>query len=87
MKSYYEKNFEGGYFVCLVCCVVIDKKMLKRFKYCYGFVLYFIKILKIVIRVYKVFVRFVCKLFGWEFDYFLCRIVKGGVFFVEFSVN
>ncbi|KAH0855402.1 hypothetical protein HID58_008042 [Brassica napus] len=87
LKSYYEKNSEGGHFVCLVCCAATDKKMLKRFKHCHGLVLHSTKTPKIAIRAHKAFARFVCGLLGWEFDHLPRRIVKGGAPLVESSAN
>ncbi|KAF2561976.1 hypothetical protein F2Q70_00016431 [Brassica cretica] len=87
LKSYYEKNSEGGHFVCLVCCAATDKKMIKRFKHCHGLVLHSTKTPKIAIRAHKAFARFVCKLLGWEFDHLPRRLVKGGAPLVESSAN
>ncbi|ESQ27242.1 hypothetical protein EUTSA_v10018481mg [Eutrema salsugineum] len=87
LKSYYEKNCEGGLFVCLVCCAATDKKMIKRFKHCYGLVLHSTKNPKMNKRAHKAFARFVCELLGWEFDRLPRRAVKGGAPLVECNAN
>ncbi|KAG2313597.1 hypothetical protein Bca52824_025154 [Brassica carinata] len=87
LKSYYEKNSEGGHFVCLVCCAATDKKMIKRFKHCHGLVLHCTKTPKIALRAHKAYARFVCGLLGWEFDHLPRRVVKGGAPLVESSAN
>ncbi|CAH8319000.1 unnamed protein product [Eruca vesicaria subsp. sativa] len=87
LKSYYEKNCDGGHFVCLVCSAATDKKMIKRFKHCHGLVMHSTKTPKIAIRAHKVFARFVCELFGWEFDRLPRKVVKDCVPLVEASAN
>ncbi|KAJ0231122.1 Uncharacterized protein HA466_0302610 [Hirschfeldia incana] len=87
LKSYYEKNSEGGHFVCLVCSAATDKKMMKRFKHCHGLVLHCTKTPKIAIRAHKAYAQFVCGLFGWEFDHLPRRVVKGGAPLVESSAD
>ncbi|AEE36156.1 hypothetical protein ISN45_At01g069620 [Arabidopsis thaliana x Arabidopsis arenosa] len=77
LKSYYEKNYEGGAFICLVCCAATDKKMLKRFKHCYGVVQHCTKVPKMKIRAHKVFAQFVCELLGWDFELLPRRVMKG----------
>ncbi|KAF8095506.1 hypothetical protein N665_0331s0024 [Sinapis alba] len=87
LKSYYEKNSEGGHFVCLVCCAATDKRMIKRFKHCHGLVLHSTKTPKIAIGAHKAFARFVCELLGWEFDHLPRRVVKDSAPLVESSAN
>ncbi|XP_010429706.1 PREDICTED: uncharacterized protein LOC104714145 [Camelina sativa] len=77
LKSHYEENYEGGVFVCLVCCAATDKKMIKRFKHCYGVVHHCTKIPKMKIRAHKAFARFVCELLGWDFELLPRRVTKG----------
>lgn len=78
LKSYYEKNCEGGAFICLVCCAATDKKMIKRSKHCFGLVQHCIKTPKLKIRAHKAFARFVCELLGWDFHCLPRRVMKGG---------
>lgn len=77
LKNYYEQNYEGGAFICLVCCAATDKKMLKRFKHCYGVVQHCTKVPKMKIRAHKAFARFVCELLGWDFELLPRRVMKG----------
>lgn len=87
LKSYYEKNFEGGDFICLVCCSATDKKMIKRFKHCYGIVQHCTKVPKMKKRAHKAFARFLCELLGWDFDSLPRRVVKDGAPLVESNAN
>ncbi|KAL1205696.1 hypothetical protein V5N11_001397 [Cardamine amara subsp. amara] len=87
LKSYYEKNCEGGAFICLVCCAATDKKMIKRSKHCFGLVRHCIKAPKLKIRAHKAFARFVSELLGWDFDSLPRRIMKGGAPLVESNAN
>ncbi|CAH2067843.1 unnamed protein product [Thlaspi arvense] len=87
LKSYYEKNCEGGVFVCLVCCAATDKKMIKRFKHCHGLVLHSTKRPKMNERAHKAFARFICGLLGWELDRLPSRVVNGGAPLVESNAN
>ncbi|CAN8233822.1 unnamed protein product [Cochlearia groenlandica] len=78
LKSYYEGNYEGGDFACLVCCAATDKKMVKIFKHCHGIVKHCVNTPKMKLRAHKAYARFVCQLFGWEFGRLPSRIVKCG---------
>lgn len=87
LKSYYEKNFEGGDFICLVCCAATDKKLIKRFKHCHGLVQHSTKVPKMKIRAHKAFARLLCELLGWDFDRLPRRVVKDSVPLVESNAN
>lgn len=87
LKSYYEKNSEGGLFICLVCCAATEKKVIKRFKHCYALVQHFTKKPKLKKRAHRAFARFVCELLGWEFDRLPCRVVKSGAPLVESNAD
>ncbi|KFK42239.1 hypothetical protein AALP_AA2G229600 [Arabis alpina] len=87
LKSYYEKNFQGGDFICLVCCAATDKKMIKRFKHCHGVVQHCTKVPKIKKRAHKAFARFLCELLGWGFESLPRRVVKDGAPLVEANAN
>ncbi|EOA34533.1 hypothetical protein CARUB_v10022078mg [Capsella rubella] len=77
LKSYYEENYEGGAFICLVCCAATDKKMIKRFKHCHGVVQHCTKVPKMKIRAHKAFAQFVCELLGWDFELLPRKVMKG----------
>ncbi|CAA7062027.1 unnamed protein product [Microthlaspi erraticum] len=87
LKSYYEKNSEGGLFICLVCCAATERKMIKRFKHCYALVQHFTKKPKLKKRAHRAFARFVCELLGWEFDRLPSRVVKSGASNVESNAS
>ncbi|EFH65470.1 hypothetical protein ARALYDRAFT_477045 [Arabidopsis lyrata subsp. lyrata] len=87
LKSYYEKNYEGGAFICLMCCAATDTKMIKRFKHCYGVVQHCTKVPKMKIRAHKAFARFVCELLGWDFELLPRRVMKGVASLAIFNAN
>ncbi|XP_052177109.1 uncharacterized protein LOC127791345 isoform X2 [Diospyros lotus] len=68
LRGYYEKNFEGGEFCCLVCGG-IRHKVGKIFKSCVSLVQHSISIVKTKKkRAHRAFAQVICKVLGWDLD-------------------
>ena len=66
LRSYYEKNNEGGVFCCLVCSGM-GKKVGKKFKDCVAIVQHSISISKTnKRRAHRAYGRVICRILGWE---------------------
>lgn len=66
LRTYYEKNNEGGVFCCLVCGGM-RKKVGKRFKDCVGLVQHSITISKTnKKRAHRAYGRIICRILGWD---------------------
>lgn len=76
-RSYYEKNYGGGEFCCLVCGG-IGKKVWKRFKDCIGLLQHSTGLLKTrKKRAHRAFGQVVCKVLGWDIDRLPMIVLKG----------
>ncbi|XP_010274472.1 PREDICTED: uncharacterized protein LOC104609781 isoform X2 [Nelumbo nucifera] len=66
LRNYYEKNWEGGEFCCLVCGG-IGKKVGKRFKNCVALVQHSTGIAKTKKkRAHRAFGQAICRVLGWD---------------------
>lgn len=66
LRNYYEKNFESGDFICLVCGG-IGKKVNKKFKNCVALVQHSIAISKTLkMRAHRAYGQVICKVLGWD---------------------
>ncbi|KAF6170190.1 hypothetical protein GIB67_038723 [Kingdonia uniflora] len=66
LRSYYEKNSEGGVFCCLVC-IGIGNKLGKRFKDCVALVQHSTAIFKTKRKkAHRAFSQVVCRVLGWN---------------------
>ena len=77
LRSYYENNFEGGEFCCLVCGG-IGKKVWRRFKDCLGLLQHSITIKNTKYKqVHRAYGQVICKVLGWDIDQFPKIVLKG----------
>ncbi|KAJ0046094.1 hypothetical protein Pint_04747 [Pistacia integerrima] len=77
LRSYYEQNYEGGKFCCLVCGG-IGKKVWKNFKSCLGLLQHSNAILKTKKkRAHRAFGQAICRVLGWDIDRFPTIVLKG----------
>ncbi|KAM1101418.1 hypothetical protein ACFX2B_007703 [Malus domestica] len=66
LRSFYEKNYEGGEFCCLVCCALM-KKGWKRFKGGVALLQHCNAILKTKKKAaHRAYGQVICKLLGWD---------------------
>ncbi|OMO92490.1 hypothetical protein COLO4_17541 [Corchorus olitorius] len=66
LRSYYETNFRGGEFCCLVCCG-IGKKVWRTFKDCVGLLQHSTAISKTKRkRAHRAFGLVICDIIGWD---------------------
>ena len=69
LRSYYQKNFEGGEFCCLVCGAIGKKKSGKKFKDCVSLVQHSMAISKTNKKwAHRAFGQALCKILGWDID-------------------
>lgn len=77
LRSYYEKNYEGGEFCCLVCGG-IGKKIWKRFKDCLGLLQHSTAILNTKKKsAHRAFGQVICMVLGWDIDRLPTIVLKG----------
>lgn len=77
LRSYYEQNYEGGEFCCLVCGGT-GNKVWKRFKGCLGLLQHSTAILKTKRKqAHRAFGLAICKVLGWDIDRFPTIVLKG----------
>jgi hypothetical protein len=68
LRSYYENNFEGGEFCCLVCGG-IGKKVWRRFKDGLGLLQHSITIKNTKYKqAHRAYAQVICKVLGWDID-------------------
>lgn len=67
LRGYYQRCFENGEFLCLVCSAFEKKKSGKKYKDCIGLVQHSKLILRTVNKkAHRAFGQAVCKILGWD---------------------
>ncbi|KAJ7981830.1 Methylthioribose-1-phosphate isomerase [Quillaja saponaria] len=80
LRRYYESNYKGGDFYCLVCWG-IGKKIWKRFKDCSGLLQHCTAILRTKRkRAHRAYGQVICKVLGWDTDRLPAIVLKGETF-------
>lgn len=78
LRRYYEENFEGGEFCCLVCCGLGKKNSGKRFKSCLGLTQHSIAVSKSESNdSHRALAQVICRVLGWDFDTLPVIVFKG----------
>lgn len=77
VRKFYERNYENGEFLCLVCGG-IGEKIGKKYKACLDVLQHSIAISKKKRRVaHRAFGQVICKVLGWDFDKLPVIVMKG----------
>lgn len=78
LRRYYEENFEGGEFCCLVCGGLGKKNSGKRFKSCLGLVQHSVAVSKSESNdSHRALAQVICTVLGWDFDRLPVIVLKG----------
>ncbi|PON98452.1 hypothetical protein TorRG33x02_056860 [Trema orientale] len=78
LRRYYEENFEGGEFCCLVCGVLGKKNSGRRFKNCLGLVQHSVSLSKSESNDWhRALAQVICGVLGWDFNRLPVIVFKG----------